>query len=159
MKCKSTIDDYLSVLSAGYIITPDGKCIIIPDGRDHADISSTYIYQFLETKYVYYQSTEAIQVLTKEPFSCVVYNGIRPDDIKQVYTENFNAEGYGIFFLPLESELTKEQKIACQKLLDSNRSLFDNREKIELSYGYINGKEMTRYDFENLMNTNVQKIG
>lgn len=154
-----TSNDYLSVLSAGYIITPDGCCIIIPDGKDHEDIYSTYLYQYLETDYQFYQATEGIQVLTKEPCSCVVYNGIRPTDLKQVYQENTNAVGYGIFFLPMTNNLTKEQKIACQKLLDSNRSIFGNREKLNLSFGSINGNEISRKEFENKIATQFQKLG
>ncbi len=148
-----TIADYLSVLSAGYIITPDGNCIFISDQSDHSDVCSNYIYQFLETKYIFYQSTEAIQILTTEPFSCVVYNGIRPKDLKQVYQEHTNAEGYGIFFLPITKELTEEQKIACQNLLNSNCSIFGNHEKIELSFGYINGKEISKDEFKSIIGT------
>ena len=59
----------------------------------------------------------------------------------------------------MTDNLTKEQKIACQKLLDSNRSIFGNREKLNLSFGFISGNEISRKEFENKIATQFQKLG
>ncbi len=158
----ATKDDYISTMAGGYIIRPDGLCVVVPDNSDHADISSQYIYQFLEIDYKYYQSTEAIQILTKEPFNCVVYNGVKAQDSKEIYGKNnkygsSNSSGYGIIFLPLEHEMTNDQKEICQKLLSSNKSLFGNHEKLDLTIGFITGDQITRADFEERIQTISKK--
>lgn len=158
----ATKEDYISTMAAGYIIRPDGLCVMIPDNLDHADISSQYIYKYLETEYKYYQSTEAIQILTKEPFNCVVYNGVKAQDSKEIYGRgnnygSSNASGYGIIFLPQETEMSEDQKEVCQRLLDSNKSLFGNHEKIELTIGLITGEQISRIDFEQRIKSNSKK--
>jgi len=149
-------NEYISTLAAGYIIRPDGSSIIIPDNMDHADVSSTYIYQYLEKDYQYYQATEAIQILTSEPFDCVVYNGVKQKDAQGIYNQNLAISGFGILFLP-KKIMTDEQKQACQTLLSSNKSLFGNREKIDLTIGYIDGTEVSRSDFEQMIQMTNQK--
>lgn len=147
----SNYNDYISTMAAGYIIRPDGKCVVIPDGCDHADISSNYIQKYLEKSYIFYQSTEAIQVLTNEPFNCVVYNGLRPQDIKSIYAPKISqsyTEGYGIIFLPINTEMTLEQKLACNELINSNKSIFGEGEKLPLTFGYITGQEISREEFD-----------
>lgn len=157
-----TKEDYISTLAGGYIIRPDGLCVYVSDNSDHADISSQYIYQYLETDFKYYQSTEAIQILTKEPFNCIVYNGVKAQDSKLIYSHDnncglSNASGYGIIFLPLNLAITDEQKEICQKLLASNKSLFGNHEKIDLTIGLITGEEINRAEFEEKINSNSKK--
>lgn len=158
----ATKEDYISTMAAGYIIRPDGLCVVVPDNSDHADISSQYIYQYLESQYKYYQSTEAIRILTKEPFNCVVYNGVKAQDAKEIYGINnrygaSNSNGYGILFLPLENEITEEQKEICQKLLASNKSLFGNYDKLELTIGLITGEQINRIEFEEKIKSNSKK--
>ena len=145
----ATKEDYISTMAGGYIIRPDGLCVEVPDNSDHADISSQYIYRYLEIEYKYYQSTEAIRILTKEPFNCVVYNGVKAQDSKEIYGKgnnygSSNANGYGIIFLPLNAEMSTDQKEMCQKLLSSNKSLFGNHEKIDLTIGFITGEQINR---------------
>lgn len=151
-------EDYISVLAAGYIITPSGMCVIVPDDKDHSDVFSTYIYKYLEKQYSFYQLTEAIEILTGDPCNCVVYCGIRPGDVIALHNpqinKKYNSEGWGVLFFPIKSELTEEQKMACQSLISSNKSLFGDREKIPLQYGLINGKEFTKEQAEELINTN-----
>ncbi|MCI8575691.1 MAG: hypothetical protein HFI09_04395 [Bacilli bacterium] len=159
----ATKEDYISTMAAGYIIRPDGLIVIVPDSSDHADISSQYIYQYLETEYKYFQSTEAIQILTKEPFNCVVYNGVKVQDSKEIYGKenrycSSNAQGYGILFLPLETEMSEEQKEICQKLLASNKSLFGNYDKIDLTIGLITGEEIDRLEFEEKLKRNSKNM-
>ena len=149
-------NDYLTVLAPGYIIRPDGLCVIVPYILYHAYIICIYINKFLEKKYQLYQSTDAIQVLTDKTMNCVVYNGMR---IRELISKQrqFKDEGCGILFLPQNEELTDKQKLACQAILQSNKSLFGGREKIDLKIGYISGVEISKNDFQFMLQNNGKK--
>ena len=130
--------DNINVMSAGYIITPNGEFVDILDSEDHSDIFSRYINNYLENQLsANYSIFKAICLLTS--LNHIVYFGVKSKDAKIIYNDLGNAEGFGTVFLPDNiEELTEEQKDSCTKLIATNRSLFGNYDKIQLNFQQVN---------------------
>ncbi len=119
--------EYLSVLSAGYIITNEGLCIKINDEDDHSNIFTKFINKYNDIEYekwMYYETTEAILPLLN--YGNVIYIGIKMKD-----TQRYNSKGYGILAIP--TNITKSQKECIDTLLQSNKSIFSGSEILELT--------------------------
>lgn len=144
---------YISVLEAGYAITPDGEFIPVKDSEDHRDIYSVYLDHYLgdENRYLVneileipkdvnvklsLESMEAMTVLTK--LNHIVYFGVKISDVKTILN-NGNNDGFGVLILPdnYESSLTEEQKQSLLDLLATNRSIFGGGKKIEVQIHQI----------------------
>lgn len=87
----------ISILNAGYIITPDGDFIEVKDTDSHGIIFSDYLNKYLDRN-----TTKTIDVLeaSKELnlLNHIVYLGIKTEDVKQVYTNKSSLEG-GVLYI------------------------------------------------------------
>lgn len=130
-----TIDkDFISVLSGGYAIAPDGQFIDVLDEEDHSNIFSDFLYRYLDSpKKEVLDTLESSRKLTELGF--VVYLGIKTTDMKEVAKNYGSLDGYSILFLPEDYEnLPDIQKDSCDALMKTNRSLFGNYERVNVSF-------------------------
>lgn len=126
----------ISVLSAGYIITPDGHFVNVKDHEDHGDIFSQYLSKYLE-EYISLQSMEAATRLTE--LDHIVYYGIKVNDMKYIYgNQRSSTSGFGVLIFPNDlTHVSVEQKKACIDLIETNKSIFGYGERIELKFHQI----------------------
>lgn len=77
--------EWVSVLEAGYIITPDGSFVNVLDSEDHSNIFTNYIrcYMGIHNGRVF-QTMEAIQELTS--LGHIAYLGLKPVDMRNMMT-------------------------------------------------------------------------
>ncbi len=147
--------DEISSLSAGYIILPTGEIIEVKDDEDHASKFSNYLNNYFCRKELkYLDILEASRELTN--INCIVYLGIRTEDIKT----SLVGLGYGIFILPnnYEENITIGQKNACLKIIESNKSLFGDYEKMDLQFQKIGEKEsILRDEFMDILQSKKNK--
>lgn len=130
---QSCLPEEMSVLAGGYIITPLGEIIVVEDNQEHKDVFSSYINDYFELESAnVYETYLATKLLCE--LGCIVYAGVRLDYIKNKLGGLDNTMASLTFPSKLE-EITEVQKEICQHLLDSNRSLFGNGEKIAIQYG------------------------
>lgn len=136
-----TDEDSISVLDGGYIITPDGKFINIADKESHEDIFNVYLNKYLcNNIYINYELFKAISELTE--YNHTIYFGIKTSDINNIYSQNGNNNGFGVFIFPRKIELlTNASKKACIKLISTNKSIFGNYEKIELHFNKMDSTD------------------
>lgn len=141
----------ISILNAGYIITPAGDFIEVKDSDSHNIIFLNYLNKYLNTKLSSKLDVlEASKELTN--LNHIVYLGIKTEDIKQTYSnKNSPGGGFAIFILPnaYESTITSEQKESCLQLISTNKSLFGNYNKIEFQVYKID--EEDEIDLNNFM--------
>lgn len=122
---------FVSVLSAGYAINPEGNFILIKDNEDHSTIFSDYLNKYLDNQVVKtYESTNAMVELIK--LNHVIYFGVKPSDIAK--GEGGLSEGLCFIVLPEDYKniLTEQQKESIRILINTNQSIFGDREKVSL---------------------------
>lgn len=148
----------VSVLEPGYIITPDGDFILVPKGVDHSKIFSDYLNKYLDNKAdTIYESNEAMMALVK--INHVVYYGLRMRDVVNIYNKGGNQDGVGMLILPenYKEILSTEQKKGIEILLDSNKSVFGNSEKMFLKIREtVSGVDLEKENF-NLFLKNTEE--
>ncbi len=135
---------FVSVLAAGYIITPDGEFIDVRDEEDHASVFSNYIRSYLDdTSRSDEDTIHALISLTK--LNHIAYMGIKMKDKKAEQSDN---KGYGVMVVPDNmSSLTEEQKRACLILRDKNKSIFGNRKIMDIEIYNFNDEKFTEDEF------------
>ncbi len=150
----------VNVLEAGYIITPDGDFILVPKDIEHSKIFSEYINKYLVNKTnTTYESNEAMIALIK--VNHVVYYGLRMRDIVNLYDKNGNQDGVGLLILPenYKEILTKEQKKSINILLESNKSIFGNREKMYIRIREtLSGTDVEKEEFNLFLESMEEQI-
>lgn len=150
--------DNINVMSAGYIITPNGEFVDIKDNENHEDIFSKYINNYLEnTISVKYSLFRAIQILLS--YNHIIYYGIKETNLKNLYSNLGEGNGYAYMFLPDSlDDLENDQKECCTKLLSTNRSLFGNYDKINLKIEQFNKeKNLTAEEFIDKLTTKISR--
>ena len=130
--------DSISVLAAGYIITPEGKFVNVLDSEAHSNVFSNYLRAYTEDIYRPEEDTfHAIRSLTK--LNHIAYMGIKLGD--PVFNSGDN-QGYALLVLPDDlSSLTNEQRHACLMLFECNKSIFSSSKKVELEIHDFANKE------------------
>lgn len=140
----------LSVLSGGYIITPNGEIILVKDTDQHQMIFSDYINAYLENKeYIKYNTLMATKILCE--LGCCVYAGIRLEYFKNKL-EKMNESMASLTFPNNPNSITESQKIIIKKLLKSNKSLFGSSEKIPIQYGSFPDNIYNNEEIHSLLN-------
>ena len=125
----------ITVLAAGYIITPDGEFIGIEDDEDHGDKFSCYLREYLkDNRFVGLITFDAALYLTQ--LGHIVYFGIKMEDMSGVYFQKSGStKGLAVLYLPDDLDvITSEQKQAVVKLLNTNKPIFGNHPIIELVF-------------------------
>lgn len=123
----------ISVIAGGYIITPVGEIIEVRDSDEHRKIFSSYINSYLEKKdNEIYDTLTATKILCE--LGCCVYAGIRLEYIKNKLDRLENCLGSLTFPSDIEN-ITPIQKEICLSLIETNKSIFGNKEKIMIQYG------------------------
>lgn len=121
----------VSVLEPGYIITPDGEFILVPKGEGHNAIFADYVNKYLDNETpTVFNSNEAMIALGK--INHVVYYGLRMRDVVEIYNKGGDEQGVAILILPenYQESMSEKQKESIKILLDSNKSIFGNKEKM-----------------------------
>lgn len=91
--------EYVDVLAAGYIITPEGEFIEVKDDNSHGDVFSKYLAKYLKESVVkYYETIKATGKLIS--LNHIVYLGIKTIDMKEIYKNSGQNNGYGILIIP-----------------------------------------------------------
>ena len=149
----------VSVLEPGYVITPNGNFIPVGKNEDHNIVFSDYINKYLDKKIVeIYQSTESMLALVK--INHIVYYGLRMNDLGTIYNNGGNIEGLGLLILPenYQETMTEEQKESVKVLLDSNTSIFSNREKMKVEiHETVYGEEINKEEFQNFLESSQER--
>lgn len=149
----------LSVLSGGYIITPNGEIILVKDTDQHQVIFSDYINAYLENNdYIKYNTLTATKMLCE--IGCCVYAGVRLEYFKNKL-EKMTQSMASLTFPNDPSELTDSQKQIIKALLKTNKSLFGSSEKILIQYGSFpdnvyNIEEVNVFLNSNIKNNSIQ---
>ncbi len=151
-------EDLVSVLQAGYIITLEGEFIPVKDNEYHKDVFSNYLNKYLENNpLINYNSNEAMQALVN--INHIVYYGIKPQVINNIYeNRGGNTGGFGILIVPENylGVITSDQIKSIKILLDSNKSIFGNSEKILLEiYEKSEENKLDKDKFNNFLNTSI----
>lgn len=143
---KTRLKEYLSVLDGGYIITPEGKIVLVDDGEDHSDIFSQFIANYLDRKYECFQSIEACIFLNQ--YEMCAYYGIKEEDAKKS-----QGGGYGVFSFPKNlDDITCEQAEIIKRIISTNVSIFGNREILSLQFGtFENGAKYTKEEIVEIL--------
>ena len=155
----STEIEDLSVLSGGYIITPNGEIILVKDTDQHQVIFSDYINAYLENNdYIKYNTLTATKMLCE--IGCCVYAGVRLEYIKNKL-EKMTQSMASLTFPNDPSDLTDSQKQIIKTLLKTNKSLFGSSEKILIQYGSFpdnvyNIEEVNVFLNSNIKNNSIQ---
>ncbi len=125
--------EFISVLGAGYIITPEGVFIGVGDTEDHDDVFSRYIHATCDFEdRNHYNTTKGAQILCDN--GNIVYFGLKARDV-EVGIKSSN-KGYGVLFFPSAIEtVTDKQKEAIRDLLGTNISRFSKEKLLDMSYG------------------------
>ncbi len=155
----STEIEDLSVLSGGYIITPNGEIILVKDTDQHQVIFSDYINAYLENNdYIKYNTLTATKMLCE--IGCCVYAGVRLEYFKNKL-EKMTQSMASLTFPNDPSDLTDSQKQIIKTLLKTNKSLFGSSEKILIQYGSFpdnvyNIEEVNVFLNSNIKNNSIQ---
>ena len=155
----STEIEDLSVLSGGYIITPNGEIILVKDTDQHQVIFSDYINAYLENNdYIKYNTLTATKMLCE--IGCCVYAGVRLEYFKNKL-EKMTQSMASLKFPNDPSDLTDSQKQIIKTLLKTNKSLFGSSEKILIQYGSFpdnvyNIEEVNVFLNSNIKNNSIQ---
>ena len=155
----STEIEDLSVLSGGYIITPNGEIILVKDTDQHQVIFSDYINAYLENNdYIKYNTLTATKMLCE--IGCCVYAGVRLEYFKNKL-EKMTQSMASLTFPNDPSDLTDSQKHIIKALLKTNKSLFGSSEKILIQYGSFpdnvyNIEEVNVFLNSNIKNNSIQ---
>ncbi len=152
-------EEIISVLQAGYIITPEGDFIPVNDDEYHKDVFTNYLNKYLENNpLASYSSNEALNALIK--INHIVYYGIKPQVINNVYeNRGGNTGGFGLLILPKNylDVMTNEQRKSTKVLLDSNKSIFGNSEKILLEiYEQKEENKLNKKEFINFLESYIE---
>ena len=154
------IDNFnnLSVLSPGYIISPEGNIVTVLDDEDHSDVFERYLTNNCgKRELIGLHQAKQIDVLTNI-LGNVIYYGIKTGDTKYIYGCNDVNSSVGYFFVPDDmTNLTEQQRQICLKILESNRSALTGKDKIELHYQSIHSDVGTQEELLSLLTNNVKK--
>lgn len=144
----------LSVLSGGYIITPNGEIILVKDTDQHQVIFSDYINAYLENNdYIKYNTLTATKMLCE--IGCCVYAGVRLEYFKNKL-EKMTQSMASLTFPNDPSELTDRQKQIIKALLKTNKSLFGSSEKILIQYGSFHDNVYNIEEVNVFLNSNIK---
>ena len=154
---KSSEIDELTIIIGGYIITPRGEVIVVDEDDEHCNVFSAYINVYLEQNSPkIYDTGTAIKILCES--GCCVYSGIRYREYIAGKTENFDNEAISLSFPQDIDAITSVQKEACKKIIDSNKSVLGDREKIYMLYGGYPDTVYTKEQVLNILNTKTEGI-
>lgn len=146
----SCLSNELAVIAGGYIITPLGEIIVVQDEEEHRQVFSKYINSYLELqKNEVYTTFQATKMLCE--LGCCVYSGVRLEYAKNKLETLDNSMGSMTFPNNIE-ELTNIQKELCQILIKSNKSVFNENEKIYIQYGSFPDNVYTKEQVLELLN-------
>lgn len=146
----------LSVMAGGYIITPLWEIILVGDNEYHCDVFSKYINSYLEKEEeIKYNTLTATKILCE--LGCCVYAGVRLEYIKNKKEKLENS--MASLTIPDNYELlTNIQKEICLQLLNTNKSLFGDKEKIYIQYGSFPDNVYTKEEMMKILkNTNEKR--
>lgn len=156
----NNIDNFnnLSVLSPGYIISPEGNIFTVLDDEDHSDVFERYLTEkYGRRELIGLHQAKQIDVLTNI-LGNIIYYGIKTSDTKYIYGCNDVNSSVGYFFVPDDmTNLTEQQRQICLKILESNRSVLTGKDKIELHYQSIHSDVGTQEELLSLLTNNVKK--
>lgn len=131
------------------MITPDGEFIPVAKDVGHNTVFAEYINKYLGSNPpIVFNSNEAMIALVE--INHIIYYGLRMRDVADIYDKNRNTEGSGFLILPKDYEetMTPEQKESTKILLDSNKSIFGNREKMKVEiHETVYGEEIEKEEF------------
>lgn len=154
-------NQYCSVRETGYLIVPDGRLIVVPSGKKHHGmVFAEYVSKYLELsqeelkeKYHLVSDNGLTYIPLLNSLGLIAYFGVgvganivaRGFDSSEIY----NIQG--MLNIPTKTEqLTAEQLLTCQKLLETNIS-FTGKEKFPIEIGDIEtGIRYTTEDIDNL---------
>lgn len=147
----------ISVITGGYIITPHGEIILVEEDEEHCNVFSEYINSYLEnnSKKIY-DTFAATKILCD--LGCCVYAGIRYKE----YILSKSEETLEIASLTFPNSfdiLTSEQKNICKRLIDSNKSLLGDREKIYIQYGSFPDNVYSKEEILTMLSSNELEKG
>ncbi len=115
----TNIDDELSVLTAGYIITIEGEIIKIEDYQNHQEIFSKFYQLYLNiSSYTLYELFTIIELLTSK-LGHIIYIGTKTD--RAYISANSHC---GNVILPNTNTITALQHEALNHILKTNISIF-----------------------------------
>lgn len=147
---KSCSMDEITVITGGYIITPRKEIIVIDETEEHCNVFSTYINIYLEKDLSQiYDISTAIRILCE--LGCCVYSGIRYREYVDRKSENYNDDAITLFFPENIKNITSYQKEVCKKIINSNKSLLGDREKIYMAYESYPNKTYTKEQILNIL--------
>ena len=149
--------DELTVIIEGYIITPRGEIIIVDEKDEHCNVFSDYINIYFEE----YESVKMYDTLTAMKIlcslGCCIYSGIRYHEYISGKTENFDNEALTLAFPQDIEEITQIQKEICKKIIESNKSVLGNREKIYMTYESYPDTVYTKQQILSILNKTDSK--
>lgn len=159
-------NQFCSVRETGYLIVPDGRLIVVPSGKKHHGmVFLEYISKYLELseeelkeKYCLTSDNGLTYIPLLNSLGLISYFGVglgvnitaRGFDSSEFYNM------HGMLNIPEETEqLTAEQLVTCQKLLETNIS-FTGKEKYPIEIGdIVTGAHYTINDIDTLLKEKV----
>lgn len=146
---------YKSVLTAGFILSPDGDYFLIKDDDAHTDVINyclNYIYK--NKTFVHYDQFEGIRALTQ--LNYIVYMGIKTVDSRRAV-----SSGLGLFCFPENYATTEVQEQIIYEVLNTNYSKITSKAIFDLKFNQFSTKdaanEISEEEFYNIRNLNNTK--
>lgn len=130
-------NENIRISAAGYIITKDGKFVVVPEKVDHSQILTDYIVNYLDMNLSSdqplpsFESSDGAKMLNQEEH--IVYFGIRQTDFAFADA----VENRGCILLPQLEKITQEQKEALGLLMSTNRSVFGTGNLFDIDFGSL----------------------
>lgn len=121
-------------------------------------IFSDYINAYLDNQTKIAANNDAMIALIK--INHIVYYGLRMRDVVDIYNKGGNEEGVGMIILPenYQEVMSDSQKASLKILLDSNKSLFGNREKMFIRVREtVNGSDLEIEEFKKFLDDDYKK--
>ncbi len=124
----------ISVLCPGYIITPTGEFVDIKNEEDHSSIFTDYLRKYPEDDgFAYMDTYRGARRLAE--LNHIIYLGVKTEDVHDLLTATNRTTDIGMIILPSDFEdISPIQAQSCLDLIQTNKSLFGNYEKINLSF-------------------------
>ncbi len=138
---------YCSIREIGYLIVPDGRLIVISQGKHHGEVFLEYLSKYLEQsiddirkEHQIYSDNGLCFLSLLEQYQLIPYFGIGLNPISPIYKQcvceqSSMYEMSGILHIPKTlEEITKEQLLTNQSLLTTNLD-FRGKEKYPMYIG------------------------
>jgi len=138
-------DDNVHVLQTGYIVSPDGKVVLIDDTDDHLTIFSEYISHYFngENKKNYELYTAMLELADNDH---IIYAGPKIQNVSAREWGNKVCSNICTLALPELEHITEDQFSFLNQLAESNKPLVSFSNNSELMY--IHAEALTDGGFE-----------